>query len=205
MDLVFGQTDKPYPEIYQLLIGCVNPRPIALVSTLSADGRPNLAPFSFFNMVSGRPPVLIVCPALRRDGTPKDTLRNIRATGEFVVNVVTAAMAPATARAGADLPPGASEWEYAPFTPVPARLVKPACVKESPVHIECRLREIVVLGTGPSAGNVIFGDLLAIHVDDAVCDERGRIDPLRLPTVGRLGRKWYCNVQQPYELEIPVV
>ncbi len=195
--------ERPWREVYHLCIGAVNPRPIALVSTVSAAGRPNLAPFSFFNMVSGRPPVLIVCPARRRDGRPKDTLANIRETREFVVATVTEAIIEPAVRAAADLPPGASEFDFSGLSPTPATQVTPALVRESPVNIECRLREIVELSPDPGGGCVIFGDILALHVADWVLGPDGRIDPHKLRTVGRLGGKWYCTVADPYEMDIP--
>lgn len=198
-------TQLSWIEVYHLCIGFVNPRPIALVSTVSPEGQPNLAPFSFFNMVSGKPPVLMFCPALRRTGQPKDTLRNVRATGEFVVATVTEAIVEQAVRAGADLPPEQSEWEFSGLTPLPASRVRPALVMESPVNIECRLRQIIELGTGPGGGNLVLGDIVALHIADWILGPDGRVDPHKLRTVGRLGGEWYCTVTEPYELTIPEV
>jgi flavin reductase (DIM6/NTAB) family NADH-FMN oxidoreductase RutF len=196
---------KPWREVYQLCIGFINPRPIALVSTRSADGQLNLAPFSFYNMVSGNPPVVLFCPTFRRTGGLKDTLANIQQTGEFVIATVTAALAEAMNKCAAELPYGQSEFEFSGLTPIPATKVAPPLVRESPVNLECRLRQIVTTGAGPGGGNVVFGDILAIHVADEILGPDGLVDPRRLSTVGRLGGSWYCNVVEPYELKIPQV
>ena len=198
-------TDQDWREIYHLCIGLVTPRPIALVSTISADGLPNLAPFSFFNLVSANPPVVALAPALRPNRQPKDTLVNIRATGEFVVAIVTEAIAEPMVRAAGDLPAGQSEFDFSGLTPIAASRIRPALVRESPANIECRLRQVVELGDGPGAGNLILGDVLALHVADWLLEPDGRVDPHKLRTVGRLGGQWYCTVSDPYELEIPEV
>ncbi|MBU0637534.1 MAG: flavin reductase family protein [Planctomycetes bacterium] len=191
--------------VYWLCIGFINPRPIALVATVASDGRHNLAPFSFYNMVSANPPVVMICPAPRRDGSPKDTLRNIRETGQFVVATVTEAIGEAMAACGADLPYGESEFEFSGLTPAPARQVRPPLVRESPVNIECNLRQTVSFGTQPGAGTAVFGDILAVHVADWLLDAQGLVDPHKLRTLGRLGENWYCRVVEPFELHVPKV
>ena len=196
-------TEKSWIEIYRLCIGFINPRPIALASTISADGRTNLAPYSFYNMVAANPPVVFISAGVKRDGRGKDTYQNIKQTGEFVIATVTAPLAERMVRAAADLPYGESEFEFAPFSARPATCVRPPLVAESPINIECRLRQIVPIGDGPGAAQVIFGDIVAIHVDDAVLDADGHVDPHKLPTVGRLGGAYYANVTAPYELHIP--
>jgi flavin reductase (DIM6/NTAB) family NADH-FMN oxidoreductase RutF len=198
-------TDRTWRDIYRLCIGLVVPRPIALVSTNSPAGLPNLAPFSFANMVAANPPVFMFCPALRRDGSPKDTLENIRGTREFVVATVTEALVERAVRAGADLPAGQSEFDFAGLTPTPAGKVRPARVAESPVNFECRLRDIIELGTGPGGGNIVLGDILALHVSDDILGPDGLVDPGKYPAVGRLGGSSYTTVRDSYELEIPVV
>lgn len=203
LDIQAGQ--KPWRDVYKLCIGFINPRPIALVSTVSADGLRNLAPFSFYNMVSGNPPVVLFCPTFRRTGGSKDTLMNIKATGEFVIATVSAAIALPMNRCAAELPTGQSEFEFSGLTPVPASKVKPALVRESPVNMECRLRQIVTTGEGPGGGNVVFGDILAIHLADEILGTDGLVDPHKLSTVGRLGGAWYSNVTEPYEMHIPEV
>jgi flavin reductase (DIM6/NTAB) family NADH-FMN oxidoreductase RutF len=188
---------------YQLLISVVNPRPIALVSTVTPEGHHNLAPFSFFNLVSGNPPVAMFCPSLRRNGHEKDTLRAARATHEFVIAVVTEAIIDQAVACGADLAPGQSEFDFSGLTATPARRVKPALVAESPVNLECTLRQVISLGDAPGAGRVVLGDIVAVHVADWLLDSAGHIDPLKLRTVGRLGGKWYATVTDPYQLTIP--
>lgn len=197
------QTDRPWRDVYRLCIGFINPRPIALVSSVSAGGLPNLAPFSFYNMVSANPPVVMFAPSFRRDGRPKDTLLNVRETGEFVVATVSQGIAGPTVASAAVLPREQSEFDFSGLTPIPATKVKPALVKEAAVNIECRLRQIITFADQPGAGNVIFGDVVAIHVAEWVLADDGLIDPHKLRTVGRLGGKWYADVLEPYELAIP--
>ncbi|TWT39945.1 Flavin reductase like domain protein [Phycisphaerae bacterium RAS1] len=192
----------PWRDVYKLCISFINPRPIALVSTLAADGRRNLAPFSFYNMVCARPPTVIVCTGVRRDGRPKDTLINIQETRQFVVATVTPAIARPMAATAAELPYGEDEFAFSGLTPAAASLVRPGLVKESPINIECGLQQIVSLGDGPGGAQVIFGDILAIHVDDGLLHD-GQCDPNRLRTVGRLGGKWYADAANPYEMDIP--
>ena len=198
-----GADSRQWRDLYPLFIGFVNPRPIALVSTLSSAGTTNLAPFSFYNLVSSQPPVVIFAPANRPDGTPKDTLRNIEATGEFVIATVTEDLVRQAVACAATLPPETSEFDWSGLEPVPATRVRPPLVGGSPVNLECTLRQILRFGTGAGAGNAVLGDVRVVHVAPEILDARGRVDPTRLRTVGRLGGKWYCTVQQPYELEIP--
>jgi len=191
---------------YKLFLGCVNPRPIALVSTRAADGRLNLAPFSFFNMVSASPPVLMFSSALNRRRERKHTHINIEQTRDFVVAIVSEAIAPQMVKCGAELAYGESEFEFSDLTPAPATKVNAPLVKEAPANIECRLRQVVSMGDTPGAGQVIFGDIVAMHISDAVLkDARDAIDPQRMRTVGRLGEAYYCTVTDPYELNIPDV
>ncbi len=197
--------ERSWIEIYKLCIGFITPRPIALVSTISASGILNLAPFSFYTMVSGNPPVVLFCPTQRRNRQPKDTLRNILETREFVIATVSAALGDKMAACAAELPFERSEFEYSGLTPTPAAKVRPPLVKESPANIECRLRQIVTTGDDVGGGNVVFGDILAIHVDPTILDAGGLVDPHKLSTVGRLGGSWYSDVAQPYERQIPKV
>lgn len=201
--------DATQPEFnwrtaYKLLISAVTPRPIALVSTMAADGRLNLAPFSFFNMVSGNPPVLMFAPGLNRRREHKHTYRNVDATREFVVAGVNERIGPQMVRSAADLPYGESEFAFAGLSPSPASLVKPPLVREAPFNLECRLRQIVSLGDGPGSGHVIFGDIVAVHIDDAYLSPAGdALDARRLRMVGRLGGTQYSTVGEPWSMEIP--
>lgn len=190
-------------DVYRLCISFINPRPIALVSTVSPDGRANLAPFSFYNMVCANPPVVMLSLGIHRDGRPKDTFANIRDTGEFVIAAVTQSIGPQMVRSACELPHGVSEWPLAELTPRAASRVRPALVAESPVNIECTLRQVVTLGDGPGSTHVVFGDIRVVHVDESLLAADGAVDPRKLRTVGRLGGAWYCNVEQPYEMHVP--
>lgn len=205
MQIDIHNTERSALDLYKLFVGLVNPRPIAMVSTISADGILNLAPFSFFNMVSAFPPILQFCPALDRHGRPKHTLANIQATGEFVVATVTTDIAERMVRAAANLPAEESEFEFAGFTPTPATKVKPPLVKESHVNFECTIRDYYHTGDHPGAVTLVFGDIIAMHIDDAILDEDGLPDPHKYATVGRLGGQYYANVAEPYELLVPKV
>jgi flavin reductase (DIM6/NTAB) family NADH-FMN oxidoreductase RutF len=191
---------------YKLLIGCVVPRPIALVSTISADGRPNLAPFSFFNAVGSDPMTLLFCPGNRADGAEKDTLRNARppeegGVGEFVVHASTEAIARRMVAASADLEYGESEFELVGLTPVASRVVKPPRVKESPVAFECETTQVIRTNPGaPLAGNVVLGRVVWIHVAEELLNERRHVDPEKLRAVGRMGGLGYATTRDRFEL-----
>lgn len=193
----------PWREIYKLCISFINPRPIALVATRDRDGTFNLAPYSFYNMVCANPPVVFVSCGMKRDGGLKDTLRNVEQSHEFVVATVVPAIAERMVQCAAALPYGESEFAFAGLTPKAATTVGAPLVAESPVNIECTLREIKTIGSGPGSANLLFGNIQAIHVDDAVLDDAGVADPHKLGNVGRLGASWYANVASPYEMKIP--
>lgn len=190
-------------EVYKLCIGFINPRPIALVSTVSAGGEHNLAPFSFYNMVSANPPVVMFCPGTKRDGGRKDSLVNAEATGEFVVATVTESIAERMNTCSASLPHGESEFDLSGLTPAPATKVKPPLVAESPVNIECTLREIKVISDQPGGASLVFGDIVAIHCADWLLDADGSVDPRKICTVGRLGGLNYCNTRDVFDLPRP--
>jgi flavin reductase (DIM6/NTAB) family NADH-FMN oxidoreductase RutF len=201
--MIVNTEERPWREVYGLLTDVVQPRPIAFVSTLAADGTPNLAPFSFYNAVSANPPVVVFSPQLRgRDGAKKDTLRNVEATGEFVVATVTQAIAERMNLTSAEHPPEVNEFEVAGFTPLPSLLVRPARVAESPVNLECRLHQIVYLGDGPGAGSLIIGRVLLMHIDDALL-VNGRVASERLQTVGRMGGSRYARTDSTFDMPRP--
>jgi flavin reductase (DIM6/NTAB) family NADH-FMN oxidoreductase RutF len=190
-------------NIYKLLIGSIVPRPIAFVSTQSPEGALNLAPFSFFNGVSGNPPAVLFCPLVRAsDSKTKDTLRNITATKEFVVNVVTEAIAEKMNLTSAEFPPEISEFAESGLTPVPSQKVKPPRVKESPVNMECKLLQMVPVGTGPLGGTVVIGEVVLFHVADELFDNF-RIDLKKLAPIGRLAGSSYCRVTDIFDLVRP--
>lgn len=190
-------------DVYHLLVGVVTPRPIAWVTTIDRAGRVNLAPFSFFNAFGANPPVVVFSPTLRRDSTKKDTLLNIEETGEFVINASVAALAEKINQTSKELPRGENEIDFAGLHTTPSVKVKPPRVAESPVHLECKLRQIIPIGTGPIAANLVIGEIVMMHIDDAVLDEKGRVDPRKLKTVARLGGDFWCHTGDLFEQKRP--
>jgi flavin reductase (DIM6/NTAB) family NADH-FMN oxidoreductase RutF len=189
-------------EAYALLLNCVAPRPIAFVSSLSPDGGPNLAPFSFFMAGGANPPSVVFSPTANRVGGAKDTLRNVEATGEYVINVVTYAMRAGMNAASAEYPYGVSEWEHAGFTPAPSRHVRPARVAESPLAMECRLYQIVPHGAGPTAAAYVIGEVVCFHVYRDLMDGPA-IDPTRVDYIARMSGDWYARANGPNMFEMP--
>ena len=190
-------------EVYGWMIGTILPRPIAWVSTVSADGGSNLAPFSFFQGITANPPTLMFVPVNTRDGTKKDTLRNIEQTGEFVVNLVSSSLAEKMNATAALLPYGESEFEKFGIAAAPAERVRPPRVAAAPVSFECTLHSIVRIGEGPLAANVVFGRILFAHVNDAGLDAGGRPDPAKLDLIGRLGGESYVRTTDRFDLRRP--
>jgi len=190
-------------DVYHLLIGIVTPRPIAWVTTLNAGGIVNLAPFSFFNAFGSNPPVIVFSPTRRRDGTKKDTLLNIEASGEFVVNSAVESLAEQVNLSSKELPPDESEIAFTGLSTLPSVKVKPPRLRESPVNMECKLRQIVPLGDGPISGNLVIGEIVMFHVADSVIGENGRVDPRKLRTIARLGGDWYCRSTDLFEMKRP--
>ena len=190
-------------NVYKLLIGSIVPRPIAFVSTLSHDGVPNLAPFSFFTAVSANPPVICFSPMNRTGGDPhKDTLRNIEATREFVVNVVSEDFAGAMNACSGEYPPEVDEFMVSGLTPVPSVRVKPPRVGESRVQMECRLLQVVAVSEKPLGGCLVLGEVLLFHMDDAIV-ENFTIDPGRLRAIGRMGGPTYVRTTDRFDLQRP--
>ncbi len=188
-------------ERYKLEIGAIVPRPIAWVSTISADGALNLAPFSFFAGVAAEPFSLLFCPSNKPDGSEKDTLRNIEATGQFVVNVVSEKHALAMAASAEGLPFGESEFALAGVEAAAATKVTPPRVAGAPVCFECEPLEVIRLAPGkPAGGNVVIGRVLWVHVEDGLIDDRTRIDPAKLAAIGRMAGLGYCTTRDRFEL-----
>ncbi|HYL77758.1 MAG TPA: flavin reductase family protein [Bryobacteraceae bacterium] len=194
-----------YQDVYKLLIGAIVPRPIAFVSTVSREGVRNLAPFSFFTAISANPPVICFCP-MRRPGTDpyKDTLRNISMTREFVVNIVSEEFAEKMNICSGDFPPEVDEFEAAGLTPLASDLVKPPRVAESHVHMECKLYLTIEIGEQPGSGNLVLGEVIRLHVDDAYVD-KFRIDPDKLRAIGRMGGNLYTRTSDRFEMIRPKV
>ncbi|MBI5201836.1 MAG: flavin reductase family protein [Elusimicrobia bacterium] len=189
-------------ERYGLLIGLIQPRPIAWVSTIDKEGKPNLAPFSFFTGITGSPMTVAFCPANHRDGRKKDTLSNIEETKEFTINIVPENLAEKMNQTSAEYPPGTSEFQEAGLTPVPSSKVKPPRVKESPAHLECKLNQIVRVGEGPLAGNLVIGTVVFVQVSDAIFKD-GKVSHRNLKAIGRLDGSWYTRTQDSFELPRP--
>jgi flavin reductase (DIM6/NTAB) family NADH-FMN oxidoreductase RutF len=190
-------------RVYRAIVGLVVPRPIAWVSSVDPDGRVNLSPFSFFNAFGANPPVVVFSPTLRRDGSKKDTLLNVEATGEFVVNLAVASLAREVNATSLELPRGENEAERAGLTMVPSARVRPPRVQESPAHPECRVLQIIPVGAGAISANLVIGEVVLIHINDAIVDETGLIDPRRLDAIARLGGDFYCRTTDLFEMERP--
>jgi flavin reductase (DIM6/NTAB) family NADH-FMN oxidoreductase RutF len=190
-------------DVYHLLVGVVTPRPIAWVTSVDRQGRVNLAPFSFFNAFGGNPPIVVFSPTLRRNSGKKDTLLNVEATGEFVLNAALEQHAEKINLSSKELPYGESEVELTGLTLKPSLKVKPPRIAETPVNLECKVRQIVPLGTGPIAGNLVIGEVLVFHVDDGILDDQGRVDPRKLRTIARLGSDYYCRTSDLFEMKRP--
>src|SRR6478609_4009604 len=184
-------------KLQEYLQSSVGPRPIAFASTIGNNGIPNLSPFSFFNVFSTNPPILIFSPSRRiRNNTVKHTLINAIATSEVVINVVNYDMVQQTSLASTDYAEGVDEFLKAGFTPVPSDIVKPYRVKESPVQFECKVTQIIPLGTEGGAGNLILCEVLRIHINEAILNEHGAIDQHKIDLVSRLGANWYSRSNQ---------
>jgi flavin reductase (DIM6/NTAB) family NADH-FMN oxidoreductase RutF len=198
LDLEGQFADRAYPILASLVV----PRPIALVTTLSPEGKINAAPFSFFNVLGANPPILAVSPGDRDDGTPKDTARNIRLTHEFVVNLVDEALAEAMNQCAAALPYGADELQHSGLHPLPSSVVKPPRIAEAPVSLECQ-----EWGTLQIGGNrVVIGLVKRIHLRDELFDvEKKRVNSDKLFLIGRMASPhWYCKTRDRFELIRPV-
>ena len=198
----FNPDEVAWRSFYKLMAGSILPRPIGWISTISANGIPNLAPYSFFNAVCPNPPHVLFCPNVRADN-PKDTLANVRATGEFVVNIVTQATAAAMNVTAADFPPDVDEFWAADVTPLPSVVVKPPRVAESPIHYECRVTQIVDVSDEPGGGSVVIGRVLRLHVADRVLTGGDKIDLAALEPVGRLAGSSYARISDIFEMVRP--
>ncbi|MCE2742821.1 MAG: flavin reductase family protein [Fluviicola sp.] len=193
----------PIPKLHQYLLGAIGPRPIAFASTVDADGNDNLAPFSFFNVFSANPPILIFSPARSgRTNETKDTYKNVKVVPEVVINVVNYDIVHQMSLASSPYAPGVSEFEKAGFTALDSELIKPKRVGESPVQFECKVNEVVELGQEGGAGNLIICEVVKIHINEAVLDENGSIDQHKIDLVSRMGGNWYCRADQNSMFEI---
>lgn len=199
--------DLSQRDRYKLLIGCVVPRPIAFVSTISRDGRTNLAPFSFFNGVGSDPMTVLFCPANRPDGGEKDTLANCKpvsegGTGEFVVNATSESYMREMATCAEPLAYGESEFELAHLDSAPSVRVKAPRVARAPWAFECETMQVIRTNPGaPAGGNVVIGRVVHIHIDDGIVDAKLYVDPVRLAAIGRMGGFGYCFTRDRFEMQ----
>lgn len=193
-----------HQSIYKILTGSILPRPIGWISSIDLDGRPNLAPFSFFNVVCSNPPTLLFCPMIRGvDGSPKDTLINVRLTGEFVVNIVTEYLLKAMNDTSIEAPSEFNEFEFAGLTLSPSVTVRPPRVLESPIHFECKVNQIVDINNAPGGGSIVIGTITHIHAEERVMLGTDKINLTALQPIGRLMGAAYCRVEQVVELDRP--
>jgi len=209
--MIASPSDLSHKDLYSLLLNSVAPRPIAWVSTVSASGQPNLAPFSFFNCVCVDPPLLAFAPGLRRPkqadaghGEAKDTLRNIHETKEFVVNIVTYELREAMNLTSGEYDASVNEFDLAKLTPEASKIVKPPRVAESPVSFECKLHQILDFSLAPTSGSLVIGRIVSIHVSDANLKD-GKLDRNSLDLVGRMGGLQYTRTTQQFEMVRPKV
>ncbi|WEJ57033.1 flavin reductase family protein [Devosia sp. FJ2-5-3] len=190
----------PLGERYKLLCGLVVPRPIALVTTSNEDGTPNAAPFSFFNVISHDPPMVVLGIDRRQDGTPKDTLGNIQRTGEFVVNLVSEAIAVPMNACATDFPPGHNELEEVGLDGAASTVVRPPRIVQSPTSLECRLARDLEFGA-EGQRHVIIGDIVHVHIADGIVNERYHVDQDRTNLIGRMAGRDYVRTADRFKLE----
>ncbi len=194
----------PWQSTYKLLIGSVVPRPIGWISSMDQEGNLNLAPFSFFNAVCGNPPHVLFSPMIRStDQKVKDTLHNVRATSEFVVNIVTEDLAEAMNLSSAELPAEVDEFSIANLISTPSAIVQVPRVALSPIHFECKVTHIIDIGDQPGSGSVVIGRVVHIHVDESVLLGEDKIDLEKLKPIGRLAGSSYCRVTDVFQMQRP--
>lgn len=194
----------PVNKLQGYLQGTVSPRPIAFVSSIDKEGNVNLSPFSFFNMFSMNPPILVFSPSRRvRDNTTKHTLQNVLDVPEVVINIVTYSMVQQASLASVEFPKGVNEFYKAGFTEVPSLKVKPPRVSESPVSFECKVNQVISLGSEGGAGNLVVCEVILAHVKEEVFDASGKIDPNKLDAVARMGGDYYCRANGENIFTVP--
>jgi flavin reductase (DIM6/NTAB) family NADH-FMN oxidoreductase RutF len=205
--LCFDPAECQPRQIYKLMTGMIVPRPVALVSTMDKQGVANLAPFSFFCGVGSVPPTVLFCPALRPGASagtvePKDTLRNVEETGEFVINVVSEAIAAAANASAAEAPPQVDEFVLSGLTPIASEAVRPPRVAESPAQMECKLLQVIYTGHAPGSGVIVLGEVVRFHMREDLV-ENFRVDPAGLDAVGRMAGNSWVRTQERFELIRP--
>ncbi|MGB0870684.1 MAG: flavin reductase family protein [Flavobacteriales bacterium] len=194
-------------ELHGLLLGGIGPRPIALASTMDKEGNPNLSPFSFFNIFSANPPILIFSPARRvRDNTIKHTLENVMEHPEVVVNIVNHSIVEQMSLSSTEYGKGINEFSKSGLTPVESETIRPFRVQESPMQLECKVLEVKQLGNEGGAGNLVICEVIKVHFDENILDEDGKVSPFKIDLVGRMGGDWYvrANDDALFEVEKPL-
>jgi flavin reductase (DIM6/NTAB) family NADH-FMN oxidoreductase RutF len=205
--LTFNPQEISVQRVHQLLLGSIGPRPIAFASTVNEAGQPNLAPFSFFNVFSANPPILIFSPARSgRTNETKDTYKNVKVVPEVVINVVNYDLVHQMSLASSPYSPEVSEFDKAGLTAIPSETIQPFRVGEAPVQFECKVIEVKELGHEGGAGNLIICEVLRIHVREDLIDANGLIDQHKIDLVSRMGGDWYCraDVQSMFEIKKPI-
>lgn len=201
--LTIDPKETPIPKLHQLLLGAIGPRPIAFASTVDADGNPNLSPFSFFNVFSANPPILIFSPARNgRTNTTKDTYNNVKVVPEVVINVVTMDIVQQVSLSSSPYASDVDEFVKAGFTALPSETIRPFRVAESPVQLECKVNQVIELGSEGGAGNLVICEVLKMHIDEAVLNESGLIDQFKINLVSRMGGNWYCHANEASMFEV---
>jgi len=205
--LSINPKDLEIPQLHRYLLGAIGPRPIAFASTIDADGIPNLSPFSFFNVFSANPPIMVFSPARSgRTGATKNTLDNVKNVKEVVINVVNHDIVQQMSLASSPYEASIDEFVKAGLTPVASELIQPFRVKESPVQFECRVNEIIELGQNGGAGNLVICEVVKIHINEDVLDANGMIDQHKIDLVSRMGGNWYCRADKNsmFEIQKPI-
>lgn len=191
------------PVLHKYLLGSVGPRPIAFASTVDKNGNLNLAPFSFFNVFSANPPILIFSPAKSgRTNETKDTYKNVKEVPEVVINVVTYDIVHQMSLASSPFERGISEFDKAGFTPIDSECVTPKRVKESPIQLECKVVEVKELGDQGAAGNLIICEVVKMHFEESILDDSQMVDQEKIDLVSRMGGNWYCRADKNSMFEI---
>ena len=205
--LKINPKEVPVPVLHSYLLGAVAPRPIAFASTIDKEGNPNLAPFSFFNVFSANPPILIFSPARSgRTGQNKHTYDNLKEVPEVVINMVNYNIVQQTSLASTEYPKGVNEFTKAGLTPIASEMIRPFRVKESPAQLECIVKQIIELGDNGGAGNLIICEVVLMHISENILDANQQIDPHKIDLVARLGGSWYSrtNEQSLFKVNKPL-
>jgi flavin reductase (DIM6/NTAB) family NADH-FMN oxidoreductase RutF len=201
--VTYDPKELPMPKLHQYLLGAIGPRPIAFASTIDEDGNHNLSPFSFFNVFSAAPPIMIFSPARNgRTNTTKDTYNNVKQIPEVVINVVNHDILHQMSLSSSPYAPDVDEFVKAGFTPLPSETIRPMRVKESPVQFECKVNQVIELGDQGGAGNLVICEVTKIHIHEEVLDENGMIDQKKIGLVARMGGNWYCHANEASMFEV---